>query len=83
MNGTPVSPRTETVVSALPAASEPPAANSTSSQPMPGVVQRGARGDRGHLEARDPRVAAEGMDAQADDGDVGHSVVLGRRERRT
>src|SRR3954451_1414535 len=35
MNGTPVSPSTETVVSALPAASEPPAATSTSSQPIP------------------------------------------------
>src|SRR5687768_1792871 len=35
MNGTPVRPRTETVVSALPAASEPPAANSTSCQPTP------------------------------------------------
>src|SRR5215210_5009160 len=35
MNGTPVRPSTETVVSALPAASEPPAANSTSCQPMP------------------------------------------------
>ena len=35
MNGTPVRPSTETVVSALPAASDPPAANSTSCQPMP------------------------------------------------
>src|SRR3954452_2926012 len=35
MNGTPVSPSTDTIVSALPAASEPPAANSTSCQPRP------------------------------------------------
>ena len=35
MNGTPVRPSTDTVVSALPAASEPPAANSTSCQPTP------------------------------------------------
>ena len=35
MKGTPVRPSTDTVVSALPAASEPPAANSIASQPMP------------------------------------------------
>ena len=35
MNGTPVRPSAETVVSALPAASDPPAANSTSCQPTP------------------------------------------------
>src|SRR5215212_72343 len=35
MNGTPVSPSTDTVVSALPAASDPPAANSTSCQATP------------------------------------------------
>ena len=35
MNGTPVKPSTDTVVSALPAESEPPAAKSTCSQPMP------------------------------------------------
>ena len=71
MNGTPVRPSTETVVSALPAASEPPAANSTSCQPRPASRERRARGDRGHLEPGDARVAAEGMDAQPDDRDVG------------
>src|SRR3954447_642907 len=35
MKGTPVMPSTETIVSALPAASDPPAAKSTSCQPMP------------------------------------------------
>src|SRR3954471_18021787 len=35
MNGTPVSPSTDTIVSALPAASDPPAANSTSCHPRP------------------------------------------------
>ena len=38
MKGTPVRPRTDTVVSALPAASEPPAAKSISSQPRPASV---------------------------------------------
>ena len=38
MNGTPVSPSTDTVVSALPAASEPPAAKSICSQPRPASV---------------------------------------------
>ena len=38
MNGTPVRPSTDTVVSALPAASEPPAAKSICSQPRPASV---------------------------------------------
>ena len=45
MNGTPVRPSTDTVVSALPAASEPPAAKSICSQPRPASRERGARGD--------------------------------------
>ena len=70
MNGTPVRPRTDTDVSALPAASDPPAAKSTSSQPMPASASARARGDRRHLEARHAGVAAERMDADADDRHV-------------
>ena len=52
MNGTPVSPSTDTVVSALPAASEPPAAKSMSSQPRPASASAARAAMRGHLEAR-------------------------------
>ena len=45
-----------------------------------GVAQRGARGDGGHLQARHALVAAERMDADPDDGDVGraHACSTGR-----
>ena len=79
MNGSPVSPSTDTDVSALPAASEPPAAKSTSSQRMPASSKRAAGGDGRHLEAADPFVAAERVDPEADDGDVAHpSSSIGR-----
>ena len=58
------------MVSALPAASEPPAAKSICIPAQAGVLERGAGGVRGHLQAGDAGVAAERVDAEADDGDV-------------
>ena len=74
MNGTPVRPSTETVVSALPrgvgaAGGEVDVLASR----RPRRASARARGDRGHVEAGHARVAAERMDAHADDRDVGRS----------
>ena len=83
MNGTPVRPSAATIVSALPAASDPPAANSTSCQPMPASPQRGSGRDGGHLQARHPLAAPERVDADADDCDLGraHSPSAGRKAK--
>ena len=70
MNGTPVSPSTDTVVSALPAASEPPAAKSICSQPRPASVSAARAACAAISRPDDAGVAAEGVDAEADDGDV-------------
>ena len=49
-----------------------------------GVGERGAGGVRGHLQAGDARVAAEGVDAEADDGDVvAHAGSTGRNAKVT
>ena len=78
MNGTPVRPSTETIVSALPAASDPPAANSTSLPADARVAQRGAGRDRRHLEARHAVVPPERVDAHADDATIAHASSAGR-----
>ena len=81
MNGTPVRPSAETVVSALPAASDPPAAKLDVLPADAGVAQRGAGRDRRHLQARHPLVPSERVDAHADDRDLGgaHSPSAGRK----
>ena len=71
MNGTPVKPEIDTDVSALPAASDPPAAKSTSCQAMPASASARAGGDRAHLEARTRRRGGRtGWMPSADDRDV-------------
>ena len=82
MNGTPVRPSTDTIVSALPAASEPPAANSTSCQPMPGVARARARAATAAIsQPGHALVPAERVDADADDRDVVTLIVLQRARR--
>ena len=83
MNGTPVSPSTDTDVSALPAASEPPAAKSIVLPADAGVVERPAGGDGAHLQAGHAVVPAERVDAEAHDRDVGRSGSAGRKANVT
>ena len=70
MNGRPVSPRLETEVSALPAGVRSAGGEVDVLPADAGVGERAARGDRRHLQAGDALVAAERVDADADDGDV-------------
>ena len=81
MNGTPVRPSTETVVSALPAASDPPAANSTSCQPTP-ASRSAARAATAAISRPDtPSWRPNGWMPDADDRDVGraHACSTGRK----
>ena len=79
MNGTPVRPSTDTVVSALPAASEPPAAKSTCSQPMPASASAARAAWAAISRPETPGWRPNGMDAEPDDGDVvAHRASTGR-----
>ena len=79
-NGRPVRPSWLTIVSAPPAAAEPPKANSTSLHSMPGVGEGLAHGEGALLQAGRV-VPAERVDADPDDGDVIHQLALLRRAR--
>ncbi len=79
MNGTPVRPSAETVVSALPAGVRAAGGEVDLLPAQAGVGERAAGGDRRHLQAADALVAAERVDAEADDRDVvAHAAAPGR-----
>ena len=70
MKGTPVRPSTDTVVSALPAASEPPAAKSISSQPRPASSSAARAACAAISRPETPGWRPNGWMPEADDGDV-------------